>query len=200
MCEDVFDHMSVSPVNRALALIGVAEELRVRYPQLESEVTELFERMRNPLLRYLLSLGVPIDDGEEIVQEAFLALFRHLRQGKSRENLKGWIYRVVHNLGLKKRTLNALEVRQLERHPEGVDEEADPAPSAEQRLLNRQKHERLQLALKTLPEQDRFCLYLRTEGLRYREIAAVLGISLGGVALSLQRSLERLRSATARNA
>jgi RNA polymerase sigma-70 factor (ECF subfamily) len=35
-------------------------------------------------------------------------------------------------------------------------------------------------------------LHLRAEGLRYREIAGVLGISLGAVSLSLQRSFARL--------
>jgi RNA polymerase sigma-70 factor (ECF subfamily) len=37
---------------------------------------------------------------------------------------------------------------------------------------------------------------LRAEGLKYREIAQVLGISLGGVSLSLSRSLARLASSS----
>ena len=36
------------------------------------------------------------------MQEAFLALFHHLQRGRSRENLSGWLFRVVHNLGLKR--------------------------------------------------------------------------------------------------
>jgi RNA polymerase sigma-70 factor (ECF subfamily) len=44
-----------------------------------------------------------------------------------------------------------------------------------------------------MPEQDARCLLLRADGLKYREIAAILGISLGGVSLSLTRSLARLR-------
>ena len=38
------------------------------------------------------------------------------------------------------------------------------------------------------------CLSLRAEGLRYREIAEVLGISLGSVAASLEKSLSRLQA------
>jgi RNA polymerase sigma-70 factor, ECF subfamily len=194
--------MAASSLSRALSLTELGEDLCAGSPSspLEAEVAELFEHMRDPLLRYLLSLGLPIDDGEEIVQEAFLALFRHLRRERSRTNLKGWMFRVVHNLGLKKRTRNSLH---LQRYPQGDFESsghADPAPSIEQQLLSRQKAQRLQTTLRTIPEQDRFCLYLRAEGLRYREIAEVLGISLGGVALSLQRSLGRLRSAEMRKA
>jgi RNA polymerase sigma-70 factor (ECF subfamily) len=47
--------------------------------------------------------------------------------------------------------------------------------------------------VESFPEIDRCCLYLRAEGLRYREIAEVLNISLGGVSLALGRSLARLR-------
>jgi RNA polymerase sigma-70 factor (ECF subfamily) len=50
----------------------------------------------------------------------------------------------------------------------------------------------MQAVLRALPEQDRCCLYLRAEGLRYREIAAALGMSLGAVSIALTRSLARM--------
>src|SRR5450755_4309400 len=55
----------------------------------ESEVVRLFDEHRNRLLRYVLSIGLTVHDGEEIVQEVFLALFRHLRMGRPRNNLRG---------------------------------------------------------------------------------------------------------------
>jgi RNA polymerase sigma-70 factor (ECF subfamily) len=61
--------------------------------------------------------------------------------------------------------------------------------------MNRHRRERLLAVVEALPEVDRRCIYLRAEGLRYREIVEVLGISLGAVALSLERSLARLRRA-----
>ncbi len=57
----------------------------------------------------------------------------------------------------------------------------------------RQSH--LQAVVKALPEQDRCCLALRAEGMPYREIAGVLGISLGSVAASLERSIAKLKRA-----
>jgi len=53
--------------------------------------------------------------------------------------------------------------------------------------------------VEALPEQDRRCLFLRAEGLRYREIAEILDMSLGGVSLSLARSLARLARYAERN-
>src|SRR5580658_2739978 len=70
---------------------------------LEQQVIALFDQFRNPLLRYLSSFGLAPADAEEIIQEVFLSLFQHLQSGKSRENLRGWLFRVAHNLGLKRR-------------------------------------------------------------------------------------------------
>jgi RNA polymerase sigma-70 factor (ECF subfamily) len=157
---------------------------------LEEEVAALFDRFRVPLLRYLHSFGLPVQDSEEVVQEVFLALFHHLRQGKARTNLQGWVFRVAHNLGLKR--------CQARRMDAGVEGELDPRPNPEEQAADRQRHRRLQNVVRALPEQDRRCLYLRAEGLRYREIGEVLGMSLGAVAQSLERSLARLSRASER--
>lgn len=159
---------------------------------LELEVTELFDQLRAPVLRYLSSFGLNTQDAEEVVQETFLALFLHLRQGKPRTNLQAWIFRVAHNQGLKR-------VQSTRRTVSSELEEfalADPALNPEQQAARSQRSARLLAVVKALPEQDRRCLYLRAEGLRYREIVEVLGMSLGGVAQSLERSLARLHRAT----
>jgi RNA polymerase sigma-70 factor (ECF subfamily) len=159
--------------------------------RLEKEVVALFDQFRGPLLRYLSSFGLRSVDGEEIVQEVFLSLFQHLNGGKSRENLRGWLFRVAHNLGLKRRyrTRRDREVR-TERITE--DLAIDPSLSPEDQAVSTQTRRRLLAVVEALPEQDRRCLLLRAEGLRYREIAEVLQMSLGAVSLSLARSLARI--------
>jgi RNA polymerase sigma-70 factor (ECF subfamily) len=159
--------------------------------EIEREVLELFEQFRNPLLRYAMSFGVPAHDAEEIVQEVFLSLFRHLQLRRSRENLRGWIFRVAHNLALKKRHANQ---KSLDRAaPEGLaTEQSDPSPTPEEHVSSAERRRRLLAVVHALPEDDQGCLRLRAEGLRYREIASVLGMSLGAVSISLTRSLARL--------
>jgi RNA polymerase sigma-70 factor (ECF subfamily) len=72
-----------------------------------------------------------------------------------------------------------------------LDSSLDP----EGQLASRQRQKQLLRVVRALPAQDQRCLHLRAEGLRYREIAEVLGISLGAVAFSLERSLRRLANA-----
>jgi RNA polymerase sigma-70 factor (ECF subfamily) len=159
----------------------------------EEEVIHLFGLFRNPLLRYVISLGLSRHDGEEIIQEVFLALFRHLQLGRSRQNLRGWIFRVAHNLALKQRAANKKAQTMLDSDEAVSQRQPDTAPNPEQQAASNQRWQRMQLVLKARPDQDRSCLYLRAEGLRYREIAAALGISLGAVSLALARSLARMK-------
>lgn len=159
---------------------------------LEDAVTGLFDLWRVPVLGYVVALGLPVAEGEEVIQEVFLSLFEHLRQGKSRANLRAWIFRVAHNLALKRRYATG---RQLQQPIEAGNwnEVQDESPNPEQALAIKQRQKLLLAVVAALPEQDRCCLHLRAEGLRYREIAEVMGIALGTVALSLGRSLDRLR-------
>jgi RNA polymerase sigma-70 factor, ECF subfamily len=160
---------------------------------LEEEVVGLFDQHRDRMLRYLLTFHLPVADCEEVVQETFLALFRHLQRGRSRENLRGWLFRVAHNLALKKRQRSRRELQNSEEW-----DAADPALNPEDEFARGQTHKRLQGVLQALPEQDRRCLTLRAEGLRYREISEVLDMSLGAVSISLARSLARIARAADR--
>lgn len=159
--------------------------------RLEEGVIALFDEFRDPLLRYLSSLGIAFPDCEDVIQEAFFALFQHLHHGKSHDNLRGWLFRVAHNLALKRqyRTRRDLEVPA---EPWAEDSAIDPALSPEDQAAYSQTRLRLLAVVEALPEQDRRCLFLRAEGLRYREIAGILDMSLGAVSLSLARSLARV--------
>ena len=170
------------PVLRAVSAAELA-----RRNDLTELVVRSFDDLRVPLLRYLSSFGLRVQDGEEVLQEVFLSLFQHLDRGKSRANLRGWLFRVAHNLALKKRTrIGETFAAQAARLA------IDPAPNPEDQAVNQQTRQRLLAVVDALPEQDRRCLFLRAEGLRYREIAEILDMSLGGVSLSLARSLARI--------
>lgn len=189
--------MSTPPTNATSELLlseTTTHTIPAQASEIEREVIDLFDRFRVPLLRYVLSLGLSAHDGEEIVQEVFLALFRHLSAGKPRQNLPGWVFCVAHNLALKRRNNNQLS-RNRAGEVEIAASQIDASPNPEEHALASQRRRRLLDVVAALPELDQCCLRLRAEGLRYREIARVLGVSLGGVSLSLTRSLARLMRA-----
>ncbi len=182
-------------MNSLSLALPVAAETASAHSGVQEDTIALFDEFRAPVLRYLLALRIPAPDAEEIGQEVFLSLFHHLREGKSRANLPGWIFAVAHNLAMRYR-IGAK--RQSERFADAAaycDAAPDVTPNPEDRLEAKERRQRLMAVAQALPEQDRCCLALRAEGLRYREIARVLGISVGSVANSLARALGRLSRA-----
>jgi RNA polymerase sigma-70 factor (ECF subfamily) len=183
---------SPSPSNVLTALQLVATKHVCGPSAAEVDVIDLFDEFRDRLFRYVLTFGLPVEDCEEVIQETFLALFQHLTRGKSRRNLRGWLFRVAHNLALKTRLRSRRDGQAPADEALTLDGIIDPAPNPEHQLESARTHQRVLAAFLALPEQDRRCLSLRAEGLRYREIAGVLDISLGSVSISLARSLTRL--------
>lgn len=158
---------------------------RVKQETWES-TARLYREWHAVLLRYGQSLGLRPADAEDVAQEGFLKLFRHLYEGKPRENLRGWLFRVVYRDALKRVGRQPLALK---------DEAADERLNPEERRMAAEKKSRVLRVVNALSEQDRACLLLRAQGLRYRDIAARLDMSLGSVANSLARSLAKLESA-----
>jgi len=182
--------MSYSPDERLESRLLGESEVELR--SLEEEVLDLHEQLRGRLLRYAASLGLHAHDAEDVIQEVFLALFRHLRAGRSRSNLAGWTFRVTHHLSLKKRIRYRAEEAGASASRSSTWVEGSSA-SPEEELIFSERHMTLRRAFDALPEVDRLCIQLRAEGLKYREIAEILGISLGSVANCMSRAFGRLR-------
>lgn len=189
--------MSIPPADslhsRLFPLAASAAE--TKQSEVQREVMRLFDELRTPSLRYVLSLGLSVHDGEEVIQEVFLALLRHLRLGRPRDNLRGWLFRVAHNLALKRRQAAHRSPEATESDWKSAQRRPDPARNPEQQFSDSQTQNGMRAIFRSLPEEDRCCLRLRAEGLRYREIASVLGMSLGAISNSLTRSLARMARA-----
>ena len=164
---------------------------------IEQEVLALFDKFRDPLLRYVGAFGISIGDAKTLIQDVFLALFRHLRDGGGRSNLQGWLFfESAHNLALKRRARERRERDRFRADGHAACLLLNPDTIRRSSSADREHRKRAMAVLNALPERDRQCVSLRGHGLRYREIAQVLSISLGAVAKSLTRSVARLQRAT----
>ena len=130
--------------------------LSAKPSEIEREVMDIFEQFRDPLLRYALSFGIPVHDAEEVTQEVFLCLFRHLQLRRSRKNLRGWIFRVAHNLALKQLYANQQSYKTTSDR-QIAEQHADPSPDPEEQLSSAQRRHRLLAVVKALPEADQGC-------------------------------------------
>ena len=173
------------------------------------EATTLYQELRKPLLRYLAGLGLSADEAQDIVQESFLSLHKHMaergslradpktRPSKtgldgapdSQQNIRSWLFRVVHNLA---RNHQQSYSQRMGQPLDAAFEKASSEATPEQTALEREKFRRMDKAVRALAVQERECLMLRAEGLRYREIGEVLGIPTSTVADLVDRAIKKL--------
>jgi RNA polymerase sigma-70 factor (ECF subfamily) len=159
---------------------------------LEDQVTQLYLDAREDVYRYLLTLGLQPAQAQENTQEAFLRLHQASRSREAIRNPRAWIFRVAHNLAMTQRTR---ESRNVAAEPDWLAQQPDQRKGAESKLIDKEKMTRLRAALAGLSPQQRQCLHLRAEGLRYHEIAEVAGIGISTVGEFLSRAMRRLRQA-----
>jgi len=163
-----------------------------RESDLQLHAEELYRESRNDVYAYLITLGLPPPLAQDTAQEVFLRYYGTRQRGETVENPRAWIFRVAHNLGLNVRA------RQSRVHP--IDELVekrltDESANPERGAIDRQRRQRVEKAIGDLSGQQKQCLFLRAEGLRYREIAEAIGISSSSVSEFLKRAVTKLRKA-----
>lgn len=141
---------------------------------------------------------------EELLQDIAFAIWRALPSFRHEASEKTFVMRIATN-----RALSHIAVRRPEgSHPfaelstKGCDpiEVADTAPRPDELVARSQGAQRLQQAVRQLPLPLRQVLVLAFEGLDHEEIARVLGLTAGNVAVRLHRGKGLLRQALGESA
>jgi len=154
----------------------------------DERVEEIYVAERNNIYGYLLYCGVAPGRAQELAQDTFLKLYLKMAKGEEIGNPRAWLYRVAHNFALRHHQREPV-FDALDTAP-GIPE---TSPGAESALLERERRRALEAAIGDLSPQQRNCLHLRVQGLRYREIAETIGISTSAVGEFLRRAVERLK-------
>jgi RNA polymerase sigma-70 factor (ECF subfamily) len=174
----------------AATILGQEGQATLR---LEERITRMYDELYQPVFRYLLCRSASPVDADDIVQETFLRLYRHLNAGGREDNIRGWVFRVAHNININEiKRRNRLFSNASEEFPGLEISQADRTPGPEEILLRKEKITNIHAAISTLSEQQKQCLYLRAEGFRYREIAEILEVTISTVAESLRRAIKKL--------
>lgn len=158
--------------------------------RIRQQVADLYVTAFAGAVRYLVMSGVPGEAAAEAVQDAFLGLYQAWRKGEKIREPRAWVYRVARNAALN--SLRA-QSRQTVLPDEWESHLTSGEASAETRAIEAERMEGFREALQGLSERQRLCLELRAQGMRYREIAAVLDIQISTAAEYVRRGIEELR-------
>jgi RNA polymerase sigma-70 factor, ECF subfamily len=163
---------------------------------LEDIVSRAYEAERLTIYRYLVSMRLPPPVAQEITQDVFVKLYMTLRDGTEVRALRTWLFTVASRLFLNwRRDEHVTSVVQGEEADRALNTLADPGEGPEHTLIHRQRLEAVAAAFAGLSPQQQVCLHLRAEGLRYKEIADVLGIAVPTVSEFVRRAVVRLQKA-----
>lgn len=129
-------------------------------------------------------------DRDDLLQEIAIALWRALPGFRGECSERTFLFRIAHNRCIshmaRRRPIISLEDAQIE--------PVDPDPSPEARVSDEQQRQRLVHAVHGLPVIHREVLVLFLEGMDYREIAEIVGISASNVGVRLNRARQRLKT------
>ena len=155
----------------------------------QERVTSLFGEWYAPLLRYAFRATGNLESAEDLVQEAFIDLYRAMLDGKTIASPKAWTLCVVrrrivdHQRKQARHGGSFLSISDLGELP-ARPAEPPPADWGEERMTR---------LLASLSAREEEVLLLRTKGLKYRQIADSLKISVNSVKTLLARAIRKMQ-------
>jgi len=146
----------------------------------------LYERYAEALFRFAWRRCREREAAEDLTQETFVRVWLHRDRLDPRQSIRAYLFQIVRRLAVD------LLRRKLTENLVGEPDPNQPAAAVDPDAFA--SRDRIRQALSELPEQQRvvFCLS-RFDGLRYAEIAQVLGISVKTVEVHISRALKKLR-------
>lgn len=163
---------------------GVAGVAVPERPAVRPTLAELFTAEESSLLRFAYGFVGRREVAEELVQDAFLRLHQHWDEV---DNPRAWLFRSIRNLALN-------HIRDHSREREMPEAEFEGGGEMPGELLGRlEALGMMRLLLAELAPEDRQLIELKYhENLKYHEISARTGLSVGNIGYKLHHLLKGL--------
>jgi len=157
---------------------------------------ELVRRYQSRLLNFIYRTIGDRDRAEDLVQETFIRVYRHLHRFDQSKKFSTWIYTIASNLAkneLRNRSRNPLVLFQTIKKNWEADHRPlqweDPHYRPDDLFRKRHLRDTVEKAVEQLPEHHRVVFVLREmEGKTYEEISEITGVNLGTVKSRLNRA------------
>ncbi len=154
--------------------------------------TQLYEENRDRIYRLCCAYCADPDQRLDLLQSVFLAAWRHLDQFEGRSAGSTWLYRIAVNTAL-------MWVRQEKRREQLFDPlgtgPAEPVtvPDIAEQIERDEQLSQLLDAISELPELDRLVIGMALEGLPYKDISEVTGMTVNHVGVKINRIKKALQ-------
>lgn len=145
----------------------------------ERQFLEVFERNKASIRRLCYGYLNSSSEVDDLFQEIMTNVWHSLPSFRGEAKISTWVYRIAVN--------TALVYRKKWKRGEELPELADERRGAQQSLEDAERLRMLHAAIATLQDQDRLIVTLLLEGLSYKEIADITGITVNYVGVKISR-------------
>jgi RNA polymerase sigma factor (sigma-70 family) len=183
------------PLTALLAALAAARLHGEAIPAVVDDlVVGLFRTECRSLVRLARLFVDDRDAAEDIVQEAFLRLARHLGDIEVEERAPAYLRSIVLNLARDHNRRGLVSLRHLTTAGHDIDVTDDPGGEVADQLARDAANVRVLQAVRDLPVRQRDCIALRyLEEYSVEQIASTLGVSANSVKTHLKRGMQHLR-------
>lgn len=173
--------------------LPMLQEASRDWPQTRAEYESLIERYQGPLVRYAFRKLGHIQDAEDVVQDVFVRGYVQVAEGAHVSHVLAYLYRMTANACtdvLRRRRRARLWTRQAE-----IEPKANGGSSVADEALQQEAIQKIERMVARLTRRQAEVVRLRVwDGLRFEEIAEVLGCPIPTVKSRFRYALVKLRS------
>ena len=152
----------------------------------------LMDSFQVPIYNYIRRLVISHEDAEDVLQEVFIRVFRHIDQFREESSLSTWIYRIAYNTAIselrrKRQEFVAIEESQISNVSEEEVSEMLGRTSATEQL------DKLEAALELLPPDERALIllfYMKEKTVE--ELTVITGLGTSNIKVKLHRIRKKL--------
>lgn len=161
----------------------------------------LVQKYRRPMVSFMYRMAHNSAVAEDLAQEVFLRVYRSRESYEPSAKFTTWLYRIATNLAVNHARDTRHERRENVVHIDEANEETglsfdlpDTNPTAEERLLRRERMEAIRERVQALPERQRMAVVMhKYQQMDYHQIAGVLKLSESATKSLLFRAYQTLR-------
>ncbi|MDJ0840673.1 MAG: RNA polymerase sigma factor [Acidobacteriota bacterium] len=156
---------------------------------------ERYKKYFPSVLSFFLNRGFAREEAGELAQDVFLRAYEARDQFREEAAFRTWLQTIV--VSTWKNKIRQLHTAKREGQTYSLDDQEQPpaAPAQNQldQLIDKEHSSRLRQAVDRLPPRMRQCLVLRLgQGMKYKDIAETLNISVDTVKSQLSQGRQRL--------
>jgi RNA polymerase sigma factor (sigma-70 family) len=162
-------------------------------PKTQNEAFQkLLSTYQRPLYNHIRNLVLNHDDTDDVLQNTFVKVFQHLKNFKGESKLFSWIYRIATNEAL---TFLNQKAKKSGISSEALQNIAIDNLKADIYFDGNEIQIKLHKAIAKLPEKQQLVFKMKYfEELKYEEISAILGTTVGALKASYHHAVKKIEA------